>query len=79
MAVNQDELDRFHRFATERIGDEGADSIYELLSEWETESLTDDQLQRNAQAIQKAIDDMDAGDSGRPARELIAEFRNKAP
>ncbi len=89
MPLEQTELDRFHQFATERIASvrigecaadrEGVDSIYELLAEWELESLTDNQLQRNAQAIQKSIDDMEAGDLGRPARQLIAELRNKMP
>ena len=77
MALNQQELDRFHKFATERIRGGDDKSIYDLLAEWELQQPSSQQIKRNAQAIQESIDDMQAGDLGKPARELIAELRQR--
>ena len=79
MSISQDDLNRFHEFATQRLGDSKAEDLYELVDQWETSQLTGDQLRRNANAIQKAADDMEAGDTGRSARELLSELRNKTP
>ena len=76
MTINEDDLTRFYQFATGKIS-EGVDSIYDLVDAWEAESLTDEQLQHNAQEIQKAVDDMDSGDTGKPAREIIDGLRNR--
>ena len=37
----------------------------------------DEQLQRNAVAIQKSINAMEAGDTGLPARGILASLRNE--
>ena len=77
MSVSQDQLDHFHQFATDRINRGDVASIEDLIADWSLTELPDEHLQRNAAAIQKAVDDMNAGDRGRPAREVLGEIRAK--
>jgi hypothetical protein len=77
MSVNQDQLDHFHQFATDRINRGEAVSLEDLVADWSGAELSEEDLTRNAATIQKAVDDMDAGDTGRPAREVLGELRTK--
>jgi hypothetical protein len=77
MSVDQDQLDSFHQFATQRIRSGEAASMDELVDAWSGAELSKEQLDRNATAIQEAIDDMEAGDTGRPASEVIGDIRAK--
>ena len=77
MSITQDDLNRFHEFATQHLSATEADDLHDLVDQWESSQMNDDELRRNADAIQKAVDDMKAGDKGRPARELLAELRSK--
>jgi hypothetical protein len=70
------ELESFHRF----LGDQLAhgDSMLtpeECLELWRTQNPSDEERGVEAQAIREAIDDMRAGDAGRPLQEFLTEFR----
>ncbi len=73
MAVTQDDLDNFHRFATERLSNGEADlTIDDLVIEWDSRRNRDE---INA-AIREGLADVDAGRT-RPANEVTEELRKK--
>jgi hypothetical protein len=73
MAVTQDELDNFHRFATDRLRNGEVDlTIDDLVIEWDSRR---DRDEINA-AIRHGLADVDAGRT-RPANEVTEELRKK--
>ena len=73
MSVTQDELNSFHRFATERLSKSEAElSIDDLVIEWDSRRNRD---QINA-AIREGLADIDSGRT-RPADEVTEELRKK--
>ena len=73
MAVTQEELDRFHRFASEKLGNGGGDLSWdELFIQWESICDQDDV---NA-AIKQGLADVDAG-RHRPASEVMEDLQRK--
>ncbi len=73
MAITQDQLDSFHRFATERLSKGEVEvSIDDLVIEWDSMRNRE---QINA-AIHEGLADIDAGRT-RPADEVTEELRKK--
>ena len=73
MAVTQEELNDFHRFATDRLGRDASElSFDDLVIEWDSVRNRDE---INA-AIRRGLDDIDAG-RHRPAEEVTEELRKK--
>lgn len=72
--TTKEQLDSFHQFASEQIDNGGThlslDELYEL---WRTNNPTADELADSATAVNAAIADMKAGDTGRPARQALRE------
>ena len=52
-------------------------TLDECLDLWECENQTDADRADTVRAVREALDDMRAGDTGRPAREAVAELRRK--
>ena len=79
MAVTQDELERFYRFASDQIanGDCSQTSLGELYDQWRFDNLSPQDNAENVAAIQASIDDMKAGETGRDASEVIREVRDE--
>ena len=70
------ELHEFHRFLSTKLSNGGADlSPEEVLDEWRQDHPDPEIDEDDVAAIQEAIDDMEAGDRGRPADEVIADLR----
>ncbi len=73
MSVTQEQLDDFHRFATERLNNGSSEvSFDDLVIEWDSVRNRDE---INA-AIRQGLDDIDAG-RHRPADEVMEELRKK--
>ena len=73
MAVTQDELDSFHRFATERLRKSVEElTIDDLVIEWDS---VRNREEINA-AIREGLADIDAGRT-RPADQVTEELRRK--
>jgi hypothetical protein len=71
-----DELRQFHAFLGEKLKNGGADLTPEdALEEWRVAHPDSVEFEDDTAAIQEALDDMAAGDRGRPADEVIAELR----
>jgi uncharacterized protein with von Willebrand factor type A (vWA) domain len=76
LMASQEQIDSFHRFATEQLANGGREkTVDELYDQWRFENQTAEEFEENVAAIQGAIDDMNNGDSGRDADEVIAEIR----
>ena len=77
MAVTEEDLQAFNRFAKEKLNNGGADNLHELVDSWEVEHLTREEHAENVAAVQAALRDMDSGDTGRPAGEISKELRSE--
>jgi hypothetical protein len=72
------ELQAFHRFVGEKLGSTPADlSPEEVLGEWRILHPCPDELSASVAAVRNALDDMAAGDPGRPVAEVIAGLRKR--
>jgi hypothetical protein len=77
MAITNDDLNAFHQFAETRIANRSAESLHELVEIWETEQSTPEIQAENLAAVRAALRDMENGDTGRPAIEVIQELRTE--
>jgi hypothetical protein len=75
MAITIDDLHAFHRFAQARVASDGADSLHQLVDLWEIDHPMPEVHRNNVSAVQAAIRDMENGDAGRSAKDLIEELR----
>ena len=74
--ATQEQVDSFYRYATEQLADDGsAKSIDELYDEWRYANGSPEERAEDIAAVQAAIDDMNAGDTGRDAAEIEDELR----
>lgn len=72
--ATKDQIESFHQFASTQIDNGGASlTMDELYSLWRSKNPTKDELLDSVAAVQAAIQDMEAGDSGEPAREALRE------
>ena len=72
------ELDAFGRFIVEQIDQGRSDlSPEECLELWRAEHPSPEELNESTAVLKQAIADMEAGDRGRPAREVIDDLRRK--
>ncbi len=78
MAVSQEELDSFHRFVSQQIGNGGAElTLEELLDLWRAANPTPEDLRDDVLAVKAAIRDLESGETGRPFEEFAEEFRRR--
>ena len=76
--ATQEQIDSFHRFATEQLRNDGRNkTVDELYDRWRFENQSPEEFEENVTAIQGAIDDMNNGDTGRDADEVIADVRKR--
>ncbi len=77
MAVTQDQIDSFHRFASDRIANGGADlSFQEIVSLWKLDNPSDEERAEVIAAINEGVKDIESGNH-RPADEFMDEMRRK--
>ena len=79
MSVQQSsELVRFHEFIAAKLGNGQADiSPEEALYDWRAENPTREEYAASVAAIRESLADMEAGDCGRPAADVMADLRRK--
>ena len=77
MPLTQDQLDSFHRFATEKIDNGGADmTMRELLQLWALENPTDEERAEVAEIIRQGDKDIEAGNF-QTLDDFMDDFRAK--
>jgi hypothetical protein len=70
------ELEAFHQFVGDQLANGGsALTPEECLDLWRAQHPQDDERDAGVQAVQEALADMQAGDTGQPLEEFLAEFR----
>lgn len=71
------ELSEFHQFLGRQL-DESDEQLSpeEALDLWRSENPDPDLHTRNVAAVREAIADMQSGDKGRPAKEVLQEIRD---
>jgi hypothetical protein len=78
MGITRSDLESFYQFATEHVGNAGADLTFsELYEMWRTEYPAREELAENVAAVKAAIRDMEKGDRGVPFEDHIREMRQK--
>jgi hypothetical protein len=78
MSTAEQDLDRFHDYARQRIqaGERGL-SIDELFDQWRAENPSDEQYAENVAAIKASIQDFKNGQRGTLAGEDSAQLRRE--
>ena len=72
------ELEAFHRFLEDQLSSGGCSlSPEECLDLWRAQHPLDGQTWEDINAVKEALDDMEAGDSGKPFHQFSEEFREK--
>lgn len=72
MSVSQADLDDFQRFAAEKLANEGAASMSELLRQWEESR----ERRETIASIKRGVADVEAGRT-RPAEDVLDELRSE--
>jgi hypothetical protein len=68
------QIDSFYQFASSQIDNGGAEwSMDELYCLWRAKNPTPAELAESVAAVRAAYAEMEAGDSGRPARPALRE------
>lgn len=72
------DLEGFHRYLGEKLNGGPANlSPEEVLDEWRVMNPLPEEIAESVTAIRRAVADMNAGDCGRPAAEILAEIRHR--
>ena len=74
-----EELRSFHAFLTQKIEEDGTEPLSpeEALDLWRIENPGSEEREETIKAVREALEDMRAGDSGKPAAEVLAQIRRK--
>jgi hypothetical protein len=76
--TTQEQIESFYRFATEQLENGSSEkSVDELYDQWRYENRSPRDMTENVAAVQASIDDMNNGETGRDAGEVIREMREK--
>ena len=72
MPVTHNDLEHFHQFASEKLGNGGAESLRQLVSQWEVTR----EHERSVAAIRESVAEDEAGESV-PVEDAFAEIRSR--
>jgi hypothetical protein len=75
MSITNDDLNAFHEFALATLANRGAESRQELIDIWDTQHPAPQRHSADVAAIRAAVRDMQSGDTGRPAENVVEELR----
>ena len=77
-ADTSSELARFQQFILEKLANDASQlSPEDALDQWRSENPSFEELAESVEAVKKALADMQGGDTGRPADEVIADLRRR--
>jgi hypothetical protein len=75
MTVAEQELNRFHHFARERLRERANLSLEELLDLYRIQNPSDQRRADDLAAVRAALRDWDEGEVGLPYDQFVREFR----
>jgi hypothetical protein len=67
----------FKNFIDEQLAAVPVPTVDEVLARWDSENETAEERAATVQALKEALPDMDAGDTGIPLHEALAELGRK--
>lgn len=75
------ELREFHSFVQEKLGSEEARELSpeDVLAEWRGLHPSSGELPDSVTVVRRALADMQAGDRGRPAEDILDAIRQRLP
>ena len=77
-ATTRTELERFRDFIAEQLSNGGSDlSPEETLDLWRANNPLSEELTNSVAEIVEVLADIEAGDPGRDAKEVLSDLRNK--
>jgi hypothetical protein len=71
------DLHAFKTVIDEQLISDTVPTVDEVLARWDTENETQEERTATVEALREALADMDAGDTGVPVFEALAELRRK--
>jgi hypothetical protein len=71
------DLHAFKNFIDEQLAAAAVPSVDEVLARWDSDNETAEERAATVQALKEAVSDMDAGDTGIPIQQALAELRRK--
>ena len=71
------DLHAFKSFIDQQLAGESVPTVDEVLARWDSENETEQDRASSVQALREALADMDAGDTGIPLKDALAELRRK--
>ena len=71
------DLHAFKSFVDQQLANEPVPTVHEVIARWNCETQSDEGGAATAQALKESLADIEAGDNGLPAREVIAELMKK--
>lgn len=75
----EQQLESFHQFAAEQVGNGGSEfTLEDLVDLWRAANPADDELQDSLASLQRGLADAEAGRSY-PARDALAKLRQGLP
>lgn len=78
MAVSREDLDRFYQFAQGKLESGSSElNMTDLVDLWRIENPSAEEHAENVAAICEALNDMRAGDRGRPVQGVLDELRSE--
>ncbi|HQX50764.1 MAG TPA: hypothetical protein PLR25_12700 [Planctomycetaceae bacterium] len=78
MPTSTQELQRFQEYAAARIQNNGAKlDLEDLLDEWKHQDQAREKLHEDILAVKASLRDMESGETGTPAEDVIREFKTK--
>jgi hypothetical protein len=78
MSSVSDDLQSFSQFVELNLRTKNnVKSLDDLYAEWRARNPSPEQLEKDIRAVRASLRDMEAGDTGRPIEQFIAEFRQK--
>jgi len=78
MSTGLNELTAFHQFVVAQLNDSTVPPTPEqCLEMWRMQHPTAEELQQSSLAVERALQNMEAGDAGKSARSLIEEARQR--
>ncbi len=78
MSTIEEDIQSFAKFASQQLSDSDSElTIDELFDMWRAENPSGEELGESVVAVKAALRDMEAGDTGIPADEHLAQLRNR--
>jgi hypothetical protein len=71
------DLHAFSRFVDQQLAGDPIPTIGEVIGRWDSENQPNEEQADTVHAVKKSLADIEAGESGIPDREAVAELRKK--